>query len=184
MFNNTRHNEILLMAIFMPLLLIFFISCTNNPAKVTLPHITAEPTSLTLVTPYGGPSPLSVFIKITSSTGEQLPFTFSENASWFGLRNAQNTNGGMTPDSFLVEFFVAKPGDTLAVGIHIDSIMITSAEVDNSPLYIPITLTIGTEMKITPQYLSFVAAVNGNNPLPQNLYVGSSNGQSYGYIKG
>ncbi|NOY88982.1 MAG: hypothetical protein GXO93_06265 [FCB group bacterium] len=36
-------------------------------------------------------------------------------------------------------------------------------------------------MKVAPQYLSFVGAVNGSNPLPQSLYVGSSSGETFSY---
>ncbi|MFQ5454454.1 MAG: hypothetical protein ACE5D6_09755, partial [Candidatus Zixiibacteriota bacterium] len=154
------------------ILLLLSINCSKRSANIVLPNLIIETTSpMEYTAPYGGPSPLSVFVKVKSSTDDEIPYSFRTDAVWMTLANSQHMDTTITPDSFIVLFDVAKPGKFLDVGTYIDSITFKSENAENSPQYLEFIMNIGSEMIISPPGLSYVAALDGDNPPPQRFYI-------------
>ncbi len=154
--------------------------CSTKGTTQSQPTLSVTPTSITRTAPYGGPSPSQVFVKVSSSDGA-LEFAFDESATWMRLLHPSMTGHGTTLDSFIVEFHVVSPGDTLSVGTHVDSIEITSSEVSNSPQYVVVSVTIGTELKLSPAHVKFTSVLDGPNPAPQQFMINSSSGVPFNY---
>ncbi len=146
-----------------------------------VPYLTVEPASFELEAPYGGPSPLSVFAHIDCTTGDSLEFTFNETSSWMGLLNEDRTKEGITPDSFLIDFFVWKGADTLPVGDHADTIWIDAPDAANSPQRIVILISISGKMRVVPARLSYLTSMLGDPPPTQTILVTSLDGGPYFY---
>ena len=156
--------------------------CSDNPVDdEPLLIVEVEPASFDLHAPYGGPSPPSTFVYVTSGTDEEIPFTFRDESSWMALINLNNTHEGVTPDSFYIDFFVWRGDDTLEVGTHADTIWIESDEASNAPLFIEVVMTISGKMVVYPSRLTFVASISGEPPEPKNIVVTSLDGGPYFY---
>jgi photosystem II stability/assembly factor-like uncharacterized protein len=175
-FDNARTWIVTLLAIG----LVFAAGCNKKTTVEPKPSLVVTPGSIVRTAPYGGPSPSQVYVKVTS-TGAPLDFSFSQSARWMSLLSPSGTGTGTTPDSFIVEFHVVDPQDTLAVGTISDSIQISASGAGNSPRYLKVDMTIGTEVKLSPSHLKFTAVQGGPNPSPQQLMINTSSGVPFVY---
>lgn len=141
-------------------------------APATLPPpvtgaLTASPLSLTFTAPPGGPNPAARNVAV-GSTGEQLEWAAFENAPWLTLAPSST----VTPGNLGVSVNVAG----LAAGTYTANILLSSPDADE--LTIPVTLTVGgtpsAALTAAPAALSFTGMVNGPNPAPQMVTIGSS----------
>ncbi len=162
------------------LLLIVSAGCNKKGTTQPKPNLVITPSSIDRTAPFGGPSPSQVYVKVTS-TGEPLDFNYSQSVWWMSLLSQAGTGAGTTPDSFIVEFHVVDPTDTLQVGLASDSILVSSADAGNSPIYIKVNVTIGTEVRLAPTHLKFTAVQGGANPPAQEFMVNSSSGVPFSY---
>lgn len=131
------------------------INLSANPAQV---NFAAQPG--------GAPQTASVSL---ASGGALLPFLASAQSAggWLTV----SPGSGTTPTTLTV---TVSPGQ-LAAGVYNGSVQVTSVSAANSPLSIPVTLTVGTanSLNVNPPSLSFSAAA-GQNPAPQPLSVTST----------
>lgn len=96
------------------------------------PTLSATPTSLTFTGQSGGANPASQSISLTGSSA--IPFTVAGSSSWLGVSAASST----TPATLVVT--VNTSG--MAQGSYQAMITVTASTAGNSPLVIPVSLTL------------------------------------------
>lgn len=109
-----------------------------------------------------------------STTGAPTPFSLSftplSGGRWLTLGQVSGT----LPATVLV----AANAATLAPGIYTGNLSITATGVNNSPLIIPVTFSVGVvggaTISAAPSSLTFSAQVGGPNPLPQGLILNTA----------
>lgn len=163
-------------------IVIAFGSCSDNPVNngPILPSLILSVDSISVAAPYGGPSPISKFVKVSSDFGEGIEYSFSESSRWMVLSNATGNSIGITTDSFLITFRVSFPF-MIDLGHYVDTITITGDNIANSPQYIVVTLDIGSNLQVAPKYLSYITALNGENPDVEYITVASNTTDSINY---
>jgi large repetitive protein len=139
------------------------------------PSLTAQPLSLSFVYQVNGPLPSAQSVVVTSSRGS-LPVTvavqtFSGGAGWLAA-----TGGGNTPTTGNVTVNPAGLGP----GVYKGQIAFSAAGAGNSPLLVPVTLTVTAAPVLTtsPTTLSFAGQVNGAVPPNQTIILTSSDGSA------
>lgn len=150
-------------------------SAGNSPrtVQVTLnvatPQIGVNPTSLTFTTGSGGANPPGKTISITNTGVGTLNWTATDNRPWITV----SPTSGTAPSTLTVS--VNKAG--LPLGTHTGTVTITAPGASNSPLNIPITLSISNTPVITvsPASLFFVSR-NGAVPLPKTVSISNGGG--------
>jgi hypothetical protein len=95
--------------------------------------LTVDSSHVNFTASQGGSSPNGQTVSVTSSNGA-LDYSISASSAWLTLSDSSGT----TPDSFVVDVDISG----LAVGAHVDTIMISSAGADNSPKLISVQLSI------------------------------------------
>jgi dUTPase len=152
------------------------VGAANLPQVVTVsltvvgspvPTLTATPASLAFSYQAGGPAPPWQALTIGSS-GSVLRYTVSASGdAWLGV----TPTSGNTLDS--VGVFVNTSG--LAVGTYSGSISIVAAGAGNTPLTVPVTLTVTLGNIFTTLYSANFYYIIGNNvqSLP-NISIGST----------
>ena len=135
--------------------------------------ITAVPSALSFSYQQLGSVPAAAQITLNASAGG-LPFTTSVIGTWLSVMS----NGGATPGVLTVS---VNPSG-LGVGTYQGAVLVTSAAATNSPLSIPVTLTVSAAPVLTaaPNALSFSYQQGGSLPGSQNLAIGAS-GSSLDY---
>jgi uncharacterized protein (TIGR03437 family) len=136
------------------------------PVSVTLnvqPAISASPSSLSFSYATGGAAPPAQNLTIAVNGGPALPFTATAD-SWITV------SGGTTGTPISVS--VGPTG--LAAGTHTGSISITCSGASNSPLSIPVALTVAAPITATPASLAFTSVAGGTSPAAQGLLLDSS----------
>jgi len=123
------------------------------------------PPSFTAMT--GGPAPAAQTMTL-NSTGGPLSWTASDNAPWLTLSPAS----GSTPGNLVL---TVNP-TSLAAGTYNGLITVTAPSANNSPHYIPVTLTVTTPtgtpvIGLSPTNLNFSGTAGGANPTAQSLSV-------------
>ena len=164
------------------LVVILFGSCTDNPVNngPDLPNLIIGVDSIHVAAPYGGPSPYSQFITVTSDRGNAVDYSFSESSNWMVLSNSTGALEGTTPDSFFVTFRVVFPY-MLDFGSYLDTIFITSDSAANSPQHVIVKLDIGSNLAVEPQLFYYVTALNGVNPEDSIFTVASNTDEQLDY---
>ncbi len=133
------------------------------------PVLVASPSQLTLSYQLGGAVPTITPVQVTSS-GSALAFQASASTdtggSWL-----QISNGGTTPLS--VTPTINPSG--LVPGTYTGTISFSSDASANSPLLIPVSVTVSTSLTLTaaPTSVGFSAQQNGAAPASQNIQVTS-----------
>ncbi len=146
------------------------------PVSLTVssqPLLTVNPASLVFAYQTGGVVPGAQLVAVGSS-GSALTFSASASTSSGGAWLAAS-GGGTTPGSVNVSLNAGVLGG-LGPGTYNGTVTITAAGAGNSPLAIPVSLTVSAQPLIVyaPVSLSFGFAVGGNNPGPQNIALSSS----------
>ena len=148
---------------------------SNSPRTMTVtlnvatPVIGVNPTSLSFATGVGGANPASKTISIFNTGVGTLNWTATDNKPWITV----SPTSGTAPSTLTVS--INKAG--LAVGTHTGTVTITAAGASNSPLNIPITLTISSTpvIEVSPASLTF-AARQGVTPPPKTVSITNAGG--------
>lgn len=107
------------------------------PSQTQAPHLSVSPSSLAVVTPVGSIGPLTYHVNISNSGGGgSLQWTVKDPVNWF----AKKEDFGMTPAALEVYFYP----EQLPPGIHSTSLSVILPGASNSPLTIPVSLTVGS----------------------------------------
>lgn len=105
----------------------------------TTPLLAVEPDEIAVSAFAGGSNPPATSITVTNRGGGTISWTASEypEVAWMNL---QNTSGSVG-DAVQAEFFI----DGLKAGTYGSSVRITDSEASNSPVDVPVVLTISPE---------------------------------------
>ena len=149
-------------------------SANNSPLTlpVTLvvsaaPNLSASINQLALAYQIGGSVPAIAPIQITSG-GTSLQFQATA-ATVSGGAWLQVSSGGPTPG--LITPTMDPSG--LAPGTYTGSIALSSASAGNSPLLVPVSLTVSSSLTLTasPASVQFIGQQNGATPAPQTVQI-------------
>ena len=102
--------------------------------ELIAPLIVADPTSFSFEATVGGANPLSQTLTVTNGGAGSLDWMVTNTSGWLSMAPTSGGDGDMTTLS------VAIGG--LAVGVYYDTIQVTAASAANSPLGVPVMLTI------------------------------------------
>ena len=151
---------------------------SNSPQPIPVTFtVTAAPTiqtssnSITFAFQTGGSNPAPESLTVTSS-GAALNFTASASTTSGGNWLSVLPTGGTTPSTLTVSVNAT----ALAVGTYNGSITIMAAGASNSPVTVPVTLTVSAQPSLTtaPSALSFNFTIGGSVPASQSVTVGST----------
>jgi uncharacterized protein (TIGR03437 family) len=159
------------------------ITSPNAPSNYNVPvmlnvlssvSIVSSPAIVNLVQAPGSSTAVSQPVQISTSNGSALGFnvftsTSSGGGSWLSAAPA----GGTTPGTITV---TANSNGQLSPGVYNGTVSIQMPGADNTPLNVPVSLTIGTANTFTlaPTSLSFTGSVGGPNPAAQTVQVTAS----------
>ena len=139
--------------------------------------LTASPASLTFLQAQGGNTPPSQTIAVASN-GPSLAYSATANSaigSWLSVTpSASATPGAVT---------VSVNGAGLAAGTYMGTVTVTSTGAANSPLNIPVTLTIGAQQTIgaAPSTVAFSYQLGAATPATQTVAL-SSTGAAVAFV--
>ena len=133
------------------------------------PSLTLAPSSLNFSYAIGGSTPGAQTISVNSS-GTALNYTVAvSGGTWLSA-----SGGGTTPGNISVS---VNPS-TVPAGTYNGTVTITAAGASNSPLTVPIVLTITStsnpSLQISPTSIDFSYTIGGSNPNAQSINVASS----------
>jgi hypothetical protein len=144
------------------------------PPPPPMPNLAASPTSLTFSYTAGGTSPAAQTISVSSS-GTAVSYTATASGSWLAAKGSGNTPGSVS---------VSVNPTSLAAGTYNGSVSISSTGAANSPLTVPVTLTVvaapppppptTSSLTATPASLAFSYAAGSAAPASKTISVGSS----------
>ncbi len=139
------------------------VSLVVNPSKLV---VQAQP----------GLSPSDQPIFVTTDTGASLPFTvtFTSDASWLNVSPTSGNAGSSTVINAKIASFA------LQQGLYSGSITITAAA-DNSPVVVPVTLSVGGPFILTDQAMLTFSGSQAGTVAAQTLTVSSSNGAALNF---
>ena len=149
-----------------PLMISVTLAVANGPLLST------NPQSLSFVLEVGGSLPPAQSVSVTSdvpSSGVPLAASASTGlgGNWLAVSPTQST----TPGTFSVSI---KPV-TLAPGVYTGSVVITSSTASNSPVKIPVTLTVpDIRLSVLPALLAFNYQIGCQAPGPLSLALSSN----------
>jgi hypothetical protein len=163
-------------------------AATNLPASCTpgTPTIGVSPASLSFTATAGGANPASQNVNISNTGGGALNWTASDNASWLTL----SPTSGAAPSATTASVNITG----LAAGTYNGTITVTATGATNSPVSVPVTLTVttgggggqlitngGFETGTTPWILSGAIRSTGAYPRSGTAYsiLGGGNNQSH-----
>ncbi len=133
------------------------------------PVIVADPTSFSVSGVQGGANPSDRILNIsTSVAGSDLNWSVTNNEGWLSLSPAS----GMPPDPVTLSFDITG----LSFGYYYDTVVVSDPNAINSPVLVPITLQIVSDlpvMEIDPPELTIVGQI-GVNPAPRSVYISNS----------
>lgn len=120
----------------------------NSPQWMVVSLDLVEPPPAIAVTPSevffsaitGGDDPASRFITITNVGGMTLEWTVSNSESWLSLSPPSGVDSGD------VELIVSITG--LPFGEYYDTVFVTDPDASNSPVGVPVTLTLGSDLPV------------------------------------
>lgn len=135
-------------------------------------NLTADPPSLTLAPQSGATAPIDTTVTVGSSGA---PLTFSVSATSAQGWLAVTQSGSTTPGSLRVR---VQNYATLAPGTYQGTVSVTSAQAANSPLLIPVTLTVpvAATPAISPLSLGFEWQPGSAVPPEQAITINSLGG--------
>ncbi len=130
-------------------------------------HLETDPDSVHLeYVQYSDALPTTRF-RIYERDGYGIQYGVFEDIPWLYLENVSGND-----DDTIIVYFSDSSMDS---GIYVDSIMVSSAQAINSPIYVKVTLEIiympPPAFDVIPDTLYFIAIENGNLPDSQNFNV-------------
>jgi len=133
-------------------------SASNSPLTIPVtlvvsskPALAASPNSLTFTAQSGGANPGSQSVNLIGSS--TLPFSLTTSPSWL----VASVASGTTPSTLVATVNLAG----MSQGSYQGAITVTSNVAGNSPLVIPVTLTISTPLVVTgPSISNIVSAAS------------------------
>jgi uncharacterized protein (TIGR03437 family) len=153
----------------------------NIPVTVTLTSsatVSANPVSLTFAQAAGGPAPAAQTVTLAIAGGTAAGMTFTAVASSnFGNFLSVTPSSGVLPANN--QLTVSVNGATLSQGTYTGNVIVTVTGASNSPLQIPVTLTVGPPQSISvaPGTLTFTSGFGAStNPATQTLQLASTGG--------
>jgi hypothetical protein len=137
------------------------------PVKLVVslsPTVAVTPASLSFAAQAGGSAPPSQTLALGSS---DTPFPFTVATTSTGNWLSASASGSAMPSTLIVSVNAA----SLAAGTYNGSIAVTATGASNSPLTIPVTLTVSpaTLLTATPTSLSFAFQVGGATPTAKTI---------------
>jgi hypothetical protein len=105
-----------------------------NTGATTSPTIGVSPSSLSFTATAGGANPASQSLSITNAGGGTLNWSASSNQTWLSISPVSGT----APSTAVVSVSITG----LAAGTYSGAITITATGATNSPLTVPVTLTV------------------------------------------
>jgi uncharacterized protein (TIGR03437 family) len=152
-------------------------AATNSPVTIPVtlkvsaqPTLSVLPTLLTFAGQVGGSNPASQTLSVSASPGS-LNFTATASTTSGGNWLSVSPGSGTTNGSVTVS--VSTTG--LAANTYQGSITIASSGAANTPIVVPVTLTIGTNvLSALPASLSFAYQIGSAQPASQNVSVAST----------
>jgi hypothetical protein len=153
---------------------------TFTVAKSTTPTISLSQSSVSASMAVDSNDPANQIVTISNSGGGALAYpgeyptiTYNQGSGWL---NAPIT-GSSAPYTETYEF---QNTYGLAAGTYTATVQIASSGASNSPVTVPVTLTIGTSsspvISLSPSSLSFNSTVGGANPAAQSVTVSNGDG--------
>jgi len=140
---------------------------TVSVPNVAPPAISLDKSSITYVAAPGGNNPGSQTITVSNSGTGSLNWNASSSASWLTLTPASGTNTGTVTAAANIS--------GLSQGTYSASITFKDAAASNSPVIIPVTLTIAPPtLTVSKTSLSFSAFQGQGNPASQTLSITNS----------
>ncbi len=158
------------------------ITSPSLPAVVAIPvtltitsnnALSANPGSLNFSQAQGGPVPPAQTVALATSVTASN-FTATATTSNGGAWLIVNPASGTTPGALTVTV----NGATLSQGLYNGAITVVAPGTNNSPLTIPVTLTIGPKQQLgtTPNSLAFTFQTGSTTPSAQPLNITSTGG--------
>ena len=137
---------------------------------VSPPAIAVTPSSLSFNWQVGSSGPPGQTLGITNAGGGTVAWTATRNSTWLNLSPASGT----APSSVTVA--IATSG--LNAGPYRDTIWLSATGASNSPLPVPVTLTVIAQpvIALSPTSLSFTGLQGGASPTSQSVSVTNSGG--------
>jgi len=137
-------------------------------AQITL---SVNPTTLSFASEPGGSTQAKTLaVSATSSVDFTATTTTVTGSGWLSVEPGSGKTATLV-------FVVVTPG-SLSAGNYSGYVTITAPGATNSPLQVPVTLSVGAttsvQLAATPPSLSFAYTVGGQTPQPQNLLVSST----------
>ncbi len=139
---------------------------TASVALTVLPVFAVNPSSLNFTAIVGAANPQSQPINISNQDSVPRDWTATADASWLRITPA----GGTAPSPLTVGV------DTrgLSAGTYSGSIKIIPTNVPNSPITVPVALTVLPSFGVNPSSLTFSAVVGGEDPPSETIDISSS----------
>jgi len=153
-------------------------NATNSPqmAVVTLivapgiPVIGVDPLLFAFTGVQGGANPGTQTLTISNTGFGTLNWTVTKTAAWLGLDPASGVDDG--PVTVSVDL------TGLAAATYVDTIVVTDGNASNSPIKVPVTLTVTAAPKpviaLSPTSFTFNAMIDSIIPPPQTLTITNS----------
>jgi hypothetical protein len=113
------------------------VNLTMN-APVGIPHLEVSPESFAFTKVFEEEGPDSAKLLIANVGSGQMDWIITKSMSWLSL----STFYGAEPETLIVTVELPGGASPMPVGIYYDTIVVTSDDADNSPVNIPVTLTI------------------------------------------
>ncbi|MFH1891179.1 MAG: T9SS type A sorting domain-containing protein [Candidatus Zixiibacteriota bacterium] len=155
-------------------------SATNSPQTAKVVLYVEEAPAMIVVTPtsfsFSGQAtkadPPSQILSITNGGGGALNWTATNLEAWLSL----DPTSGSAPSDVDVSVTLG----SLPAGVYYDTIVVTSGDATNSPVKVPVMLTVSDAptLVVDPNALDFTATVNGSNPSDQLISITSTDSPS------
>jgi hypothetical protein len=133
--------------------LVVYNATTSTP---TQPTIGVNPTSMSFSATAGGANPASQSLSITNTGAGTLNWTASDNATWLSV----SPTSGTAPSSTTVSVNITG----LAAGTYNGAITISDPNATNSPVTVPVTLTVNPAGGCTGQLITNGGFETGTTP--------------------
>jgi len=144
----------------------------NIPVTLTVnppPTIGYSPTSFSFTATQGGSNPPNQSLSISNTGGGTLSWSVSDDVTWLTLNPISGTDSGTVTLSANIAGITA--------GTYNALITITAAGATNSPVSIPVTLTVNPPpptIGYNPTSFNFSATQGGSNPPDQTLSISNT----------
>ncbi|MBU2652502.1 MAG: hypothetical protein KKA81_16370 [Bacteroidetes bacterium] len=157
------HN-VLAVSFLLSVLVLLVGSCSDNgPDNSITAQLVITPDLVFREVEYGvSPSAQWVIVSSSGSGAARYSARVASGDTWIGLYNQTN---GIAPDSFIVNFQLGR----LQAGTYLDTIIIESPDVANSPYMLPVRLVVFNLLQVIPPAFAFSMTSGGDEPAPEAM---------------